>query len=206
MKPQVVLLIALALWPPAAGAGEADPELADLVKRVEALEKTIANRPLSLGIVSESEVLDNLEEKKELDVDIELREKEARKILKEKQKECLNLETEIELHAEGSKKRVAKMTELKTKKRELALKYKQLTADIQQEAKKRFNEIRMKIREEIALYARRHGYALVIEKDALLFGEEGKILTTEIIDQMNTPYFEATRTKLNNEEKKSPEP
>jgi len=180
-------------------AAQAEPSLADLQERIEALEKAGARVPFKFGIVSEGEVLDNLEEKKDVEVDIELLEKEARGQLNALQKEYRDLEAEIQLHAEGSDERKAKEKELEEKKRELTLKYRRLNADIQQEAQKRLDEMRMKIRAHIARYARKHGYALVIEKTALLFGEEGKSLTTEIIDQMNTEYYKAKYEKEKDE-------
>ncbi|HUU68151.1 MAG TPA: OmpH family outer membrane protein, partial [Planctomycetota bacterium] len=68
-----------------------------------------------------------------------------------------------------------------------------LNADVQQQRQKRVDELRKKIRATIAEFARRQGYSMVFEQSALLFGEEGKSLTIDIIDQMNGEYF---KTKL----------
>lgn len=202
MKPYALSLAALMLWAVATDAPGAEPSLPDLESRVEALEKAGANAPFKFGIVSEGEVLDNLEEKKEIEVDIELLEKKAREELNALQDKCRELEEEVQLHAESSDERKAKEKELQDKRRELTLKYRKLNADIQREANKRLDQIRMKIREHIARYARRHGYTLVIEKTALLFGEEGKSLTTEIIDQMNGEYYQAKYEKKEGDEGK----
>jgi len=190
MRSYVLLSAALMLWPLSAAAGEAPNAPAGLEKRAEAIEKAGSNVPFKFGIVSEGEVLDNLEEKKNIEADMDLLENKAREILYGMQKDYTDLETEVNLHAEGSAERKAKEKELEEKKREMTLKYRSLNSDIQQEAKKRLDQIRIKIRQHIARYARKHGYALVIEKTALLFCAERKSLTTQIIDQMNAEYFE----------------
>jgi len=205
MRKSLIVLATLALLPLAsARAGEAT--IADLEQRVKALEdvqaKPAAN-PLKLGIVSEEEVLDNLEEKKEIDVEIELVEQEARKTLAAIQKECLKIEAEIELRAQGSDDRARKVKELDVKKEELAVKYKNLYADIQQMARKQIDDLRSKIRTNIERYARQHNYSLVIEKRALLYGEEGDTLTTKIIDQMNGEHF---ANKADKEDEKTETP
>jgi outer membrane protein len=188
----VVAALLMLCVPGSAGAAQAEADKAvDLEERVEALEKMLAEGPLKFGIVSESEVLDNLEEKKDIDADIELMEKEALEVLVPMREEYQKLATEIEMLGEGSEDRKAKAKQLEAKKRQLTLKYQTLKTDIQQQAKGKLGEIRMKIRSHIADYARKHGYALVIEQNALLFAEKGKSLTTEVIDQMNTEYFEA---------------
>ncbi|NQT19119.1 MAG: OmpH family outer membrane protein [Planctomycetes bacterium] len=184
-----VLVAALALSLPAASAGEDAPSMADLQERVAALEKANAARKFKVGIVSEGEVFDNLEEKKDIDVDIELIGKESEKTIAAIRKECDDLETEIKFHPEGSEERRAKMKLFEKKKHEMALKYNELKDIMQRQANKMLDQMRMKIRLHIAHYAREHGYTLVIERSALLYGEEGENLTTEIIDRMNTEYF-----------------
>lgn len=196
MARHATIMAVLALLPLAAARG-GEPGAADLEKRVAALEEAKADGSLFLkfGIVSESEVLDNLEEKKDVDVDIELLEQQAREVLLGMQKECQDLEKEIDLLAAGSEERDKKSKLLDKKKRELAAKYQDLSGDVQQQAARKRDEIRVRIRSTIAQYARKEGYSLVIEKTALLFGEEGKSLSNEIIDLMNTEYFAAKYDK-----------
>jgi len=147
------------------------------------------------GIVSEGEVLDNLEEKKEIDVDIDLMEKQAREILLAMKRECDALESEVALRKEGSDEREQKVKECEKRKQELQVKAYKLNADVQQQRQRRVDELRKKIRATIADYARKQGYSMVFEQSALLFGEEGKSLTIDIIDQMNAEHFKAKREK-----------
>jgi len=177
----------IALTAAAAASAAEKPTVED---RLAALEKA-ARAPFKFGIVSEAETLDNLEEKKDLDADIQLGEQKALEILIPIRKACEQLSTEIPMLGENSDDRKAKEAELEARKKELAQKYETLRNNLQQEAQKRLNEIRMKMRQHIAEYAREHNYALVIERSALLYGEEGKSLTTAIIDRMNTEYFKA---------------
>jgi|GEM_PF-2984165 len=177
----------IALTAAAAASAAEKPTVED---RLAALEKA-ARAPFKFGIVSEAEVLDNLEEKKDIDADIQLGEQKALEILIPIRKACEQLSTEIPMLGENSDDRKAKEAELEARKNELARKYEMLRNNLQQEAQKRLNEIRIKIRQHIAEYAREHNYALVIERNALLYGEEGKSLTTAVIDRMNTEYFKA---------------
>jgi len=181
----LVLLVASIVWSlSAAIAGEpAKPAPA---------EETHA-QTFRFGIVSEGEVLDNLEEKKDIDVDLDLVEKQAREVLLGMKRECDALESEVSLRKEGSEEREQKMKELEKKKQEWQVKAYKLNADVQQQRQKRVDELRKKIRATIAEFARRQGYSMVFEQSALLFGEEGKSLTIDIIDQMNGEYF---KTKL----------
>ena len=190
----------LALLPVTAAIAGEQPAATDLEKRVKALEDGQA-AALRFGIVAESEVLDCIEEKKDIDADIEKIEMAARQELLPFQKVCQAYEDEIALRAPGSKERVEKEKELEKKKQELTVKYRSLNADVQQKAKQKIDDLRRKIRETIAKYAKDHGYSLVIERNALLFGEEAKSLTTEVIDQMNDEYFKIKIEKK--EERKS---
>jgi len=190
MRKYFLVLAVLAILPLAAASAGEQP--ADLEQRVKAVEDALAKppaQPLKLGIVSEEEVLDNLEEKQEIGADITLMEQKARDVLKAIQNECKNLEAEIELRAQGSEERAKKVKECDAKKEELASKYKTLSADIQQQAKKKLDDLRAKLRTTIARFAREQHYTLVIEKSALLYGEEGDSLTTNIIDLMNDEYW-----------------
>jgi len=189
MKPAATVCFLAMLGFAAALASAAEEK--SLEERVAALERAAAGKPFKFGTVSEAEVLDNLEEKKDIDADIELGEKKALDILIPMRKECERLNTEIKMLGEGSQDRKAKTAELEQKKNELTQKYETLRNNLQEEARKRLNEIRAKIRSNVAAYARKHGYTMVIERNALLFCEEGKDLTTAIIDQMNTEYFKA---------------
>ena len=201
MRKYVLVLAALALVPLASAIG-GEPA-ADIEQRVKALEEAQAKpaaQPLKLGIVSEEEVLDNLEEKKDIEADIELVEQKAREVLNAIQRECQKIEDEIELRAKGSDERARKVKELDAKKEELAFKYKKLNADIQQQAKKKFDDLRTKLRAAIERFAREQHYTLVIEKRALLYGEEGDSLTTKIIDQMNGEYFNTLEKKETTQE------
>lgn len=190
MKKHLTVLAILILIPAAALAGEPAPApaKAEPEKKPEAREES-QPQGFRFGIVSEMEVLDNLEENKDILVDIDLITNKARGVVEGMKKELKSLQGEIDLRAEGSKEREEKMKELDKKTQESNIKYRTITADIQQQAKKKRDELSLRIRDAVAQFARKQGYSMVFERSALLFGEEGKSLTTEIIDQMNAEYM-----------------
>ena len=204
-KLNMVFLAALIMGLPVALGGEDAPTLADLEKRISALEDANTTPVFKVGIVSESEVFDNLEQKKDIEVDIELMSKEAEKAIDEMQQGCDNLKTEIESHPEGSDQHKAKTELLGKKTQEMRLRIKELKAIVQRRASMMLDNMRMKIRDHIGRYARKHGYTLVMERNALLYGEEGENLTTEIIDQMNVEYFKLKYGDKKEDEEPSPD-
>ena len=182
-----VALLAVIVFPLAAATG-GEPAKAATAEETHA-------QAFRFGIVSEGEVLDNLEEKKDIDVDLDLVEKQARELLLGMKRECDAVESEVSLRKEGSQEREQKVKELEEKRKELQVKAYKLNADVQQQRQKRVDELRKKIRATIAEFARKQGYSMVFEQSALLFGEEGKSLTIDIIDQMNGEYFKVKLDK-----------
>lgn len=204
-KLNMVFLAALVMGLPVAVAGEDAPTLAGLEKRITALEQANTTPVFKVGIVSESEVFDNLEEKLDVEVDIELIRKEAEKSIAKMQQECDRLKAEIESHPEGSDQHKAKTELLGKKIQERRLEIQKLNAIVQREASRMLDKMRMKIRRDIGRYARKHGYTLVMERTALLYGEEGEDLTTEIIGQMNVQYYKRKYGDKKEDEEPSPE-
>lgn len=200
MKRHLALLAVLFAIPIAAFAGEpaAAPPKAEAEKKPEAREDA-SPQAFRFGIVSEAELLDNLEENLDIKTDMALVEKKARDVLLGMKKEQDALESEVNLRAEGSKEREDKIKELDKKKQEFNVKLRELNADVQQQAKRKSDALRMKIREAVARFARKEGLSMVFEKSALLFGEEGKGLTNEIIDQMNAEYMSKAKKEGNKE-------
>jgi len=189
MRSLFVISAVLLLLPAArANAENSDERIEQLEKRIQALEE---ERVFRYAIVSEAEVMDNLEEKKEIDVDTELAVKDGEKAIKPLRREMDSLEAELRLLAEGSEAYNEKLADYQAKMEEFTQKYRQLNDDIQQQHARKIDTLRMKIRTHIAQYARDNGYDLVIEKTALLYGQERESITTEIIDRMNAEYFES---------------
>jgi outer membrane protein len=191
MKRHLAILTILFLIPMAAYAGEpAAAPKAEPEKKPEAREEA-SPQGFRFAIVSELELFDNLEENLDIKADLELIQKQASEALRNLRKEYEALKSEVDLMAEGSKEREQKMKELEKKSNEYNQNLQKVTGNIQQQAKRRQDALRLKIREAVAGIARKEGYSLVFEKSSLLYGGEAKGLdiTTEVNDQMNNEYI-----------------
>ena len=192
------MIAAVLLLLPAVGASaeNSDERIEQLEKRIQALEEEQA---FKYAIVSEAEVMDNLEEKKEIDVDTELSIKDGEKVIAPLRRELESIEAELRLLTEGSEAYQKRLRDQQAKMEEFTRKYRELNDDIQQQHARKIDTLRMKIRAHVTQYARQNDYDLVIERTALLYGQERDSITTEIIDRMNAEYFEY---RYENEEEK----
>ena len=196
------LMLILVLAVPAHSLFAADTN-ADLAKAVEKLQKEVEllkKRPVKIAVVSDIEVAKDLEEWTHRQTELEAAEKrfvDELKLLKTKIDRLTNTLSVMVDGPEKSKKREERRS-LEDEYRAIrSVKRKALMTKRDRYLKR----LQDKMIEAVTTYADKHGYAVVILKDALLYSDKKAVddISQKIIDMMNTEYIAEKKRDLGDE-------